>query len=676
MKRKLSTGRSRTDLMSRFAYAAPVGGDGQPAPEESDDNTTDKTYEPGPYKPDPDETVVCPSCEKRNDTDAVFCDQCGFQLKGADGVVVQDPPADDTDAHAAAAPAANAPQVPNANPVSDDGSVENGMVCANPDCGHLASAHANGDDGDNTGACSMNACTCEAMTVDSEPNVTDDPGSELAAAGAPDTDAETADTASQDLNAAPPVDGGESMGPAFTIPVLIIEGQKTGDGRQIALDALTWRTPPLPLMGLATETHDPEGFDMNDPAVLCGRIDSLERQPGEGDTQIILARGFYLPNEDGMYFAELNEAMGRIGVSGDVAVQSSEVEVGDVDDMGWPTDMSETLTEGVIMGATVCPYPAFEGAYIVLGDGTEQPDATAIPQQAEQPAVPDAPPAAVVAGGQLIRFVTHEQCAQCDQGLDVIVASGAGPTRPPAAWFTDPAFEPGDGRLVEILDRRGMRAQGGKWACPITVTDDGRVYGHLAPWDVCHIGQPGCVTAPHSAVDYAHFKRGQHVVTAEGDQIRVGTLTCDANHASLSRSTTPTAAMAHYDNTATAVADVNVGEDEFGIWVAGAIRPDATDAQIRKLRASGISGDWRALGGQLELVAALAVPVPGFPHSVINHDAGQVETLVASGAQVMHALKHPPEPEPAGDVALRRALGPLLGQAKDHARDRLAGLRG
>jgi hypothetical protein len=461
------------------------------------------------------------------------------------------------------------------------------------------------------------------------------------------------------------------MGPAFTIPVAIIEGQPTGDGRQIAVDALTWRTPPLPLMGLATETHDPEGWDLNDPAVMCGRIDSFERVPGEGETQVILARGFYLSNDDGRYFADLNEQMGRLGISADVAVQASEISIGEIDEDGWPTDMTEELTEGQIMGLTVCPYPAFEGAYIVLGDGSETPEAVAIPQQSETP-VPSAPPAAVTAGGQLVHLMSYESCEPCEQGLEILVASGAGPTRPPAAWFENPNFTAGDGRLVEILDRRGERALGGKFACPLTITDDGRVYGHLAPWGVCHIGKPGCVTAPESKSDYAYFKRGQHVVTAEGEKVRVGTLTVDVGHADVHSSSTE--AMAHYDNIATAAADVNAGEDEYGIWIAGAIRPTATEEQIRALRASSISGDWRGLGGSLELVAALAVPVPGFPHAMVA--GAEQEALVAAGASVMHRLKHPVEAEaPEGDVALRAALSPLLADARAHARERLSPLR-
>ncbi|HWF25164.1 MAG TPA: zinc ribbon domain-containing protein [Solirubrobacteraceae bacterium] len=701
-RRKLSTAHPRSELIASYAYgstapAPPVGGDGKPAPGVSDDNegATDHQYEPAPYHADPDETVKCPSCEKMNDDDASFCDQCGFQLKGADDVVVEpageaEPPAPAKPVLTAAAPVP-APKAPTTNPADDQGNIDPQAVCANPDCGHLASSHLNDDKaGANTGACQMTNCQCLGMQVEAQPNTgTGDGGGqnvggaepssgsqELAAAptiavpdapvpaGPPATDAPA-------LNQPPAMPGGENMGPAFTIPVAIIEGQPTGDGRQIAPGALSWRTPPLPLMGLATETHDPEGWDENDPAVICGRIDSFERVPGEGETQVICAKGFYLANDDGQYFGELNEQMGRMGVSADVAVQESELEIGGLDDDGWPTDMSEILTSGTIMGLTVCPFPAFEGAYIVLGDGTEAPEAQPIPQQSDAPVVPDAPPAAVTAGGQLVHLLSYEACERCEQGLDVITAAGAGPAAPPAQWFSDPGFTEGDGRLVEILDRRGDRAIGGKYACPLTVTEEGRVYGHLAPWGVCHIGKPGCVTAPESKSGYAYFKRGQHVVCADGSKVRVGTLTVDAGHADVHSS--PTGAMAHYDNIATAAADVNCGEDEYGIWIAGAVRPTASAAQIAALRASSISGDWRGLGGSLELVAALAVPVPGFPQAVVA--GAQEEALVASGAGVMHRLKHPVERESEqGDVALRRALSPLLADARASARERLSAL--
>jgi hypothetical protein len=664
-KRKLSNPHSRAELIASYAYGEgsakpPV----EPKPNEKKEPATD---------PDAEVSAALDAAKAAVDK--------AVKLQEAD-------PDGTTDPHDKAVLEGLAPTT---DPIDENGNVDDEHACTNPDCNHLASAHADTPDGKNRGPCSMQGCECPAMEVSSEHNETegeaegdgDEPeiGKEDTAASGdafatvvpaePEARAPTEAAPDPNLNAPPAVEPGEAMGPEFS-GVLIIEGQPTGDGREIAPEALTWRDPPLPLMGLKTEIHDPEGFDMNDPAVIAGRIDTLTREPGEGNTQLIKIKGFYLANEDGMYFADLTEAMGRIGMSGDVAIQASEVTVEDVDEMGFPTDMSEVLTEGTIMGGTACPFPAFQGAYIVLGDGTDTAEAKAIPQQTETPEVPDQPPAAVTAGGQLIHWMTYEECEPCSQGVEVIVASGAGPTRPPKSWFEDPNFTEGDGRLVEILDRRGKRALGGKFACPLTIEANGRVYGHIAPWGICHTGIDGqCILAPRSAVDYTHFKRGQHILTAEGEKVRVGVLTADAGHAATKLSAS--AAMAHYDNSAWAAADVNAGNDEYGIWIAGAVRPDATEAQIRALTAASISGDWREIGGQLELVAALCVNQPGFPLAVVA--AGKRESLVAYGGGVMHRLKHPVQPaQPEGDIALRAAMGPLLGEAKSRARERIAAL--
>ena len=189
-----------------------------------------------------------------------------------------------------------------------------------------------------------------------------------------------------------------------------------------------------------------------------------------------------------------------------------------------------------------------------------------------------------------------------------IVASGR-PEVLPAGWFQDPEL-PGPSAVV--------------------VTEDGRVYGHLATWGTCHIGIPGsCVTPPESPSRYAYFRTG--AVLTDGGEVPVGQITMGTGHATLS-SRAPRA-IAHYDNTGYAVADVAAGEDEHGIWIAGAVRPGATEEQIAALRGSALSGDWRRIAGGMELVAALAVNTPGFPipRVALAASAGEQEALVASG---------------------------------------------
>lgn len=188
-----------------------------------------------------------------------------------------------------------------------------------------------------------------------------------------------------------------------------------------------------------------------------------------------------------------------------------------------------------------------------------------------------------------------------------LTAGAAVPVLPPAEWFENPQL---DGPT------------------PLTVTPEGRVYGTLASWETCHVGFSNeCVTPPRSNTDYAYYCNGV-VLTEEGIEVRTGRITMGTGHAGLRMK--PRVAAAHYDDTGTCVADVTAGEDPHGIWVAGAIRPGTSEEQLRALRASPLSGDWREVNGNLELVAALAVNVPGFP-------IPRPSTLAASGYRALTA---------------------------------------
>ncbi len=190
-----------------------------------------------------------------------------------------------------------------------------------------------------------------------------------------------------------------------------------------------------------------------------------------------------------------------------------------------------------------------------------------------------------------------------------LVASVQAPTVPPMDWFSDP----------------GLIAPS-----PIVVTEEGRFFGHLAAWGTCHIGIDGvCIEPPPSATDYANFKQGS-VMTDKG-LIPCGVITMETGHADVKMRARP--AMAHYDNTGLQAALVNIGEDEHGIWVAGCVMPHLSDEHIMKMRASALSGDWRDIGGNLELVAALEVNTPGFPipRPALAASAGHQTSLVAAG---------------------------------------------
>ena len=143
------------------------------------------------------------------------------------------------------------------------------------------------------------------------------------------------------------------------------------------------------------------------------------------------------------------------------------------------------------------------------------------------------------------------------------------------------------------------------------------MYGHLALWETCHRGFlngqfSDCIQAPRSKVNYEQFYAGGKMETAEGDMIPIGRLTYDTDHAPLSAGLH--AASRHYDNTGSVGAYVQARDGDIGIWLSGAVRSDLSAEGLRDMRANPPSGDWRLMrGNNLELIASLAVPVPGFP---------------------------------------------------------------
>ena len=129
------------------------------------------------------------------------------------------------------------------------------------------------------------------------------------------------------------------------------------------------------------------------------------------------------------------------------------------------------------------------------------------------------------------------------------------PLEPPLEWFENPKL---------------------RKATPLTILDDGRVFGHIAAWHVDHIGMSFGTKPPRSRSQYAYFHTGT-LKTEEGVQMPVGQLTLAGGHAGLEADAA--AAVKHYDDTASAFADVHAGEDAFGIWVAGALRPGTTQSK-------------------------------------------------------------------------------------------------
>lgn len=357
---------------------------------------------------------------------------------------------------------------------------------------------------------------------------------------------------------------------------LLVENEPTEDGRMMAPGSIRWRDLPLSLM--AMRETGPGGHE---GAVLTGRIDAIRREES-----LILGAGVFNSDEFSEGVADDVENQSLRGVSVDLAIIDYEIrdpETGAVlsedEQIEYWIEGKATLfvvLEGVIGMATVCPFQAIERATIEVTAGADGFEPGTISSRIYDQ------------GALTMKIWTPF-------GLSGVTASAAGaaPLNPPREWFDDPKFD----RLT-----------------PLTVTDDGRVFGHVASWDSCHLGNPAgpniCTRPEPSMTNYSLFNLGE-IVCEDGSTVAVGTLTLDAGHAPPRRD--PRQVRSHYDNTGYGVADVRAGDDLFGPWVAGAVRPELPVEKLRVLRSSKISGDWRRVNGNLELVAALCVNVPGYP---------------------------------------------------------------
>jgi hypothetical protein len=351
--------------------------------------------------------------------------------------------------------------------------------------------------------------------------------------------------------------------------VLARLGVPTGDGRIIAPGGGSSRSLPLPLL------YQPASGDGHGGAVVVGSIDELTIRDG-----MVTATGHMLDAAYGTDVLELLDA-GVIGPSVDL------------DDVEYTMDDQEriVITSWRIAGATLVAIPAFEGVSVTLDPLPVAPEDAEAQRRAE-------------ARGDVARPMTAEEGAMLGESL----FASATPVLPPAEWFMRPDLD----RLT-----------------PLTVSDSGRVFGHIAPWGQCHVGLPGCVTAPASVSNYAYFHTAEQA-TQDGPVLPVGTLVAGPRHADAGAAFQ--AAVAHYDDPAAAVARVVAGEDEFGIWVAGWLLPGAAPEAVEVFRTSPVSGDWRRIGGALELIAVCSVNAPGFPvpRARVAFSAGAQRSLIGS----------------------------------------------
>lgn len=379
-------------------------------------------------------------------------------------------------------------------------------------------------------------------------------------------------------------------GASFRIPLLVPEETESGDGRKFKSGSISVRELPIPLLWQIKTGSGHDG------SVVVGRIDYLERiEGGMGNAYGVFDTGPYGRE------AERLVANGFLrGVSVDLDQFEAKEDKKPKKDMAEDDSAQEfgkdklTINKARIMAATIVAKPAFQECSISIDEGDQEDLVT--PEDG-----------------------IYEESMEDFADLEPVTASGFlkadVPMLPPADWFKDPCLTK---------------------PTPLTVDEYGRIYGHIAAWNVNHIGLPRATKPPRSRSKYAYFHTGV-VRTEDGTDVPVGQLTLAGGHAPLNADAA--SAAKHYDDTASAVADIHVGEDKYGIWCAGSIRPGLDEMQIRALRASAPSGDWRPINGSLELVAVCQVNVPGFPTARAMVASGKILALVAAGASYMAAMR-------------------------------------
>lgn len=375
--------------------------------------------------------------------------------------------------------------------------------------------------------------------------------------------------------------------------VLAPLGTPTGDGRIIKEGAaITFRDFPLPLSWQKTSA------DGHLQSVVIGGIVAARVEGTE-----ITAEGFLLETP------EANEAKDLLAEKLiRPSIDPADVVWEMVDEAGNPVDYEQMeaawmagedfvvldqFAEMKVMGATLVDHPAFAEAQITLDAEPQEEIAPADSEEGDDAIDVAEAEASLVASVAAIaeRRITDDFYVE----------------KPDV--FEDPGF-------TEVTR--------------LHMTDDGRVQGHVAAWGTCHVGYTNeCKTPPHSMTNYGYFHQSE--IGVPGGRLGVGRLTVGGGHADSRLGMQ--AALSHYDNTGASWAFVRAGEDEHGIWVSGVPHPAATTLQIAEGLSAPLSGDWRRRGGNLEMIAALAVVSGGFPQPRgYRDDAGREGSLVAAGA--------------------------------------------
>lgn len=394
-------------------------------------------------------------------------------------------------------------------------------------------------------------------------------------------------------------------------------GLSTGDGRRFADGGISLADLPLPFEWARSREGGHDGAVsvgvVQEAAVLTvkqavaeGYLDAADAKGMDPKMSAVWARGELFDGVDREQMPRLAEdtaeavhliSAGTLGPSVDLdSFEGVPVLAGTDEEMNWELyeeyveehgeepKIELLITQGRVRAATLVSIPAFAETSrpLRLDEAEEQ---------------------------------TEDQVAEETKRAAALIASVGTTDRPPLAAFTLPALT---------------------GPTPITWDwDTGRVFGHVATWQTCHVGYSDvCVTAPRDeSGGYRSFNRFP-VETEDGETVWAGRITVGGRHAGLDLDATHT--MATYDQKATA-AYVRAYEDEFGIVVSGSIQLPADSPERAALDRRKVSGDWRETPDGLSLVEVLALSPgprrhaePGFPIPGTFSRAGRQVALTAA----------------------------------------------
>jgi 2'-5' RNA ligase len=469
--------------------------------------------------------------------------------------------------------------------------------------------------------------------------------------------------------AAPPVTPGYG--------VLTVEGTWSGDKRRFTEGAVRTRPLPLPLnwQRMSDEGHK--------KSVTVFKIARTERVGNE-----IRYSGNFIANPESDEVQALIAEFGRFGVS---------IDADDVDmEFNEATDAEQeglTFTNARSCGGSIVQIPAFHEAYIALGVEPDDFFDGGTPLESEGESMvasiemADLAPGKTEDGpGWLTNYEDTDRLrdwwASAESGVNWGVPGDFNRCRVKAAEYVKPqylsgfcanrhydalGFWPGqEASVADVLESTdpapalslvastyGNLKAPHEWfameeitdnpkGCPLTITEDGQVYGHVAAWKACHGNTQAygeCRVAPRSASNYSQFLLGE-TLTTEGT-VATGCLTIGGGHAN-GRLRLREAAR-HYDDATSAFADVTCIDGEVGIWVCGWVRPGTPEEMVVAARASKLSGDWRKAGSNWEMIAALAVNAPGYqiPRVAAGIVDGEQISLVAANVVVHDTIPVP-----------------------------------